>query len=119
MPPSARQAPLLAEYVPRKPQDTLLHRLVREHYATFVAHTEATYAAPLPRYVTDAFERYLACGDFSQGFVRCHGGACHHDVLVAFSCKQRGLCPSCGARRMCDVAANVTDAVLPDVPVRQ
>src|SRR5262249_57826159 len=38
---------------------------------------------------------------------------------VAFSCKQRGLCPSCGARRMCDVAANVTDAILPSAPVRQ
>jgi putative addiction module component (TIGR02574 family) len=53
---------LAAEYLPRRPQDTVLHRLVREHYATFVAHTEATYAAPLPRYVPDAFERYLACG---------------------------------------------------------
>jgi hypothetical protein len=84
-----------------------------------VAHAEATYAAPLPRYVRDAFERYVACGDFSRGFVRCHCDTCRHDVLVAFSCKQRGLCPSCGARRMCDVAANVTDAVLPDVPVRQ
>jgi hypothetical protein len=119
---SGRRSPLpahAAEYVPRTPQDTLLHRLVREHYATFVAHTEATYVAPLPRYVTDAFERYLACGDFSQGFVRCHCDACHHDVLVAFSCKQRGLCPNCGARRMCDVAANITDAILPSVPVRQ
>jgi len=107
------------EYTPRKPQDTLLHRLVREHYATFVAHTEATYAAPLPRYVTDAFERYLACGDFSRGFVRCHCDACCHDVLVAFSCKQRGLCPSCGARRMCDEAANITDRIFPNAPVRQ
>jgi Transposase zinc-binding domain/Putative transposase len=122
VPLSAHRAPVpapSAEYVPRRPQDTVLHRLVREHYATFVAHTEATYAAPLPRYVTDAFERYLACGDFSQGFVRCFCDTCRHDVLVAFSCKQRGLCPSCGARRMCDVAANVTDTILPSAPVRQ
>jgi len=60
--PSHARSPLAraAEYVPRRPQDTVLHRLVRAHHATFVAHTEATYAAPLPRYVTDAFERYLA-----------------------------------------------------------
>jgi hypothetical protein len=45
---------------------------VREHYETFVAHTRATYSAPLPRYVTQAFERYLLCGDFSQGFLRQH-----------------------------------------------
>jgi hypothetical protein len=106
-------------YTQRRPQDTLLHRLVREHYATFVAYTEATYAAPLPRYVTDAFERYLSCGDFSRGFVRCHCDACRHDVLIAFSCKQRGLCPSCGARRMCDAAAGITDRILPNVPIRQ
>ncbi len=92
---------------------------MREHYATFVAHAEATYAAPLPRYVTDAFERYLACADFSRGFVRCHCDGCGHDVLVSFSCKQRGLCPSCGARRMCDEAANITDRILPSAPVRQ
>jgi Transposase zinc-binding domain len=117
--PTAPLSAQAAEYRPRKTQNTLLPRLVREHLATFVAHTEATYAAPLPRYVKDAFERYLACGDFSRGFVRCHCDACRHDILVAFSCKQRGLCPSCGARRMCDVAANVTDAILPSAPVRQ
>src|SRR4029079_5130997 len=47
----------------------------------------------------------------------CHG--CRHDVLVAFSCKQRGLCSCCGARRMCDAAANITDRILPSAPVRQ
>jgi len=122
VPPPTYRTPLpaqAAEYVPRRPQDTVLHRLVRERYETFVAHTEATHAAPLPRYVPFAFERYLLCDDFSHGFVRCHGGTCRHDVLVANSSKQRGLCPSCGARRMCDVAANVTDAILPSAPVRQ
>jgi len=107
------------EDVPRTPQDTVLHRLIREHYATFVAHAEATYTAPLPRYVKDAFERYLACGDFSQGFVRLHCDGCRRDVLVAFSCKNRGLCPSCSARRMCNTAAHVVDRILPNVPVRQ
>lgn len=110
---------LASTYAPRQPSATVLHRLVREHYATFVAHTEATYAAPLPRYVTDAFERYLECGDFSRGFVRCHCDACRHDVLVAFSCKNRGLCPSCGTRRMCDAAANITDRIFPNAPIRQ
>ena len=59
-----------AEYRPRNPQDALLRRLVREHLATFVAHPEAPRAAPLPRYVEDAFERYLACGDLRRPFVR-------------------------------------------------
>jgi hypothetical protein len=92
---------------------------VRKHLATFLAHTEATYAAPLPRYVRDGFERYLSCGDFSRGFVRCHCDGCGHDVLVALSCKGRGLCPSCNARRMANEAAVITDRILPNAPVRQ
>ena len=110
---------LASAYIPRRPQATVLHRLVREHYETFVAHTRASYTPPLPRYVTDAFERYLVCGDFSQGFLVCRCDVCQHDVFVPFSCKQRGLCPSCGCRRMCDEAATITDRILPNVPIRQ
>src|SRR5437879_2821614 len=35
------------------------------------------------------------------------------------SCKRRGFCPSCGGRRMAELAAHLVDAVLPYVPVRQ
>jgi Transposase zinc-binding domain len=80
----------VADDLPRRPHATILHRVVREHYETFLAHTQATYAALLPRDVTDSFERYLACGDFSRGFVCCFCDACHHDVLVPFSDMQRG-----------------------------
>ena len=111
--------PATAEYVPRRPHETVLYRIVQEHLATFLEHTERTYSAPLPKYVVDTFEDYLVCGDFSQGFVRCHCDDCGHDVLVAFSCKHRGLCPSCGARRMCNAGANIVDRVLPNVPIRQ
>jgi hypothetical protein len=44
---------------------------------------------------------------------------CGKDELVAFSCKRRGFCPSCGGRRMADTAAFLVDEVLPDVPFRQ
>jgi hypothetical protein len=40
-------------------------------------------------------------------------------TTVAFSCKGRGICPSCGARRMCNSAAHAVDRVLPAAPVRQ
>jgi hypothetical protein len=108
-----------ALYVPRRPHATVLYGIVREHLATFLAHTERAYAAPLPRYVVDTFDGYLACGDVAAGFLRCHCEACGHDVLVAFSCKHRGLCPSCGTRRMCNEAVQVVDRVLPNVPIRQ
>jgi len=48
---------------------------------------------------------------------RCE--SCDHDLLVAFSCKLRGLCPSCAGRRMANEAASLVDRVLPAVPVRQ
>ena len=37
----------------------------------------------------------------------------------SLSCKSRGACPSCNARRMCEVAAHLTDHVLPHLPARQ
>ena len=38
---------------------------------------------------------------------------------MAFSCKRRGFCPSCGARRMAETAALLVDDVLPHKPIRQ
>ena len=65
------------------------------------------------------FEAYLRCGILAHGFarVRCEGCAFEH--LVPFSCKGRGFCPSCGGRRMAAHAAQLVEAVLPRVPVRQ
>ena len=45
--------------------------------------------------------------------------ACDHDYLVTFSCKGRGVCPSCNTRRMVETAAHWTDHVFPRLPVRQ
>ena len=39
--------------------------------------------------------------------------------LFPFSCKRRGICPACGARRMAETAAHLVDQVIPQVPVRQ
>jgi hypothetical protein len=38
---------------------------------------------------------------------------------AAFSCKGRGFCPSCLGRRMAQTPANLTEHVLPPVPLRQ
>jgi hypothetical protein len=38
---------------------------------------------------------------------------------VAFSCKGRGVCPSCSGRSMAQTAAQLADHVIPPVPVRQ
>ena len=112
---SARAPP----YAPHRPESTALYRTVADHFDALVDHVREHYEKPLPRYVTREIERYRQCGTFANGFVRCHCDACGNDVLVAFSCKNRGICPSCAARRMCNTAAHLADRVIPDVPVRQ
>ena len=52
-------------------------------------------------------------------FARAKCEDCGHERLIPFSCKGRGICPSCNAPRMCEVAAHLTDHVLPHVPARQ
>lgn len=54
-----------------------------------------------------------------EGFLRLHCEQCHAAKLVAFSCKQRGFCPSWVARRMAEAAALLVDDVLPERPLRQ
>ena len=54
-----------------------------------------------------AFEKYLQCGIFAHGFVRVRFDNCGHDFLMAFSCKGRGVCPSCTTLRMEETAAIV------------
>jgi hypothetical protein len=65
------------------------------------------------------FRRYLECGILAYVFARARCPECAHDFLVAFSCKKRGLCPSCNARRMAETAAHLVDHVFPPLPVRQ
>ena len=102
-----------------RPEQTELYRLVQQHAASFIAHTEASTGAALPRFVKDEFDAFLECGILAHGFLRLRCGDCGHDKLLAFSCKRRGFCPSCGARRMSQTAAHLVDHVIPHVPVRQ
>ena len=97
----------------------LLHRLVQQRAASFVEQTEGAVRADLPQFVKDEFDAFLECGILAHGFLRLRCGDCGHDKLVAFSCKRRGFCPSCGARRMSQTAAHLLDHVIPHVPVRQ
>jgi len=119
--PAGREASRV-ERVPRyerhRPEQTLLYQLVEEYYPAF----EAQWAAEgrvLPDYVRQEFDEYLKCGRLEHGFLRVQCATCHAEHLVAFSCKRRGFCPSCGARRMAECAALLVDEVLPHEPMRQ
>jgi len=105
-------------YQRHQPEQTLLYQLVQQHYPAFLEH-QAAEGRSLPDYVEQEFTDFLRCGRLEHGFLRVRCESCHHEKLVAFSCKRRGFCPSCGARRMVETAALLADEVFPAKPIRQ
>ena len=114
---AARSGPATA-YVPRRPERTLLHEVVARELPAFVGRAHE-HGRRIPPFVERTFRDYLACGDPARGFVRLRCRRCGCERALAFSCKRRGVCPSCNGRRMADVAADLVDFVLPTVAVRQ
>jgi hypothetical protein len=100
-------------YRPRRPWTTALYQVVDRHFETFAAVYDDRFASlygpwrPVVRTTADA---YLDCG-------RCD--ACGTERLLAFSCRRRGLCPSCAARTAALTAARLVETVLLPVPHRQ
>ena len=77
-------------YQRHRPEQTLLYRIIEQHYPLFVTHL-AGEGRPLPDYVQREFEDYLQCGRLEHGFLRVRCDSCHAEHLVAFSCKRRAL----------------------------
>jgi hypothetical protein len=114
----AQDHPSPSAYQRRAAEDTLLYKTVQKHFARFLADSEAEQK-PVPAFVRKEFEAYLRCGILAYGFARIHCAECKYDRLVAFSCKRRGFCGSCMARRMSETAAHIVDSVIPCIPTRQ
>jgi hypothetical protein len=105
-------------YLRRRPEESVLYNVVQGELETFLARARSR-DRPVPRFVERELRGFLGCGILAHGFVRVHCDGCGLDRVVAFSCKGRGFCPSCGGRRMADTAAHLVDRVLPEVPIRQ
>src|SRR5713226_7131571 len=113
-------APAVATYEPRDPSSTVLYKVIAEHLETFLASFEADPDAKgLPAYVQREFYDYLQCGILAHGFLRLGCDTCQKELLLPFSCKRRGFCPSCAGRRMAQTAAHLVECVIPWVPTRQ
>ncbi len=112
------RSPRSHSYQRHRPEYTLLYQIIERHYPEF-RDAMAMQGKSLPFHVQQEFSDYLKCGRLEHGFMRVQCTECHHEHLVAFSCKHRGFCPSCGARRMAESAALLVDEVLPEQPIRQ
>ena len=111
--------PQTYHYQRHAPEKTTLYQLIQVNWLTFQQQVERDLGYPLPELVIKEFEEYLRCGILAHGFLRAQCSSCQHEMLVAFSCKKRGFCPSCGARRMSETAAHLVDHVLPHRNIRQ
>jgi len=83
-------------YVRRQLEQSLLRAIVRDHVETFLAEARARGGGDgVPVFVERELREFLTCGVMASGFARFRCRECAHEVLVAFSCKGRGFCPSC------------------------
>jgi hypothetical protein len=105
----------------------VLYKVIADHLETFLAALDADPdATGLPAYVQREFYDYLQCGILANGFLRLGCDTCQKELLLPFSCKRRGVCPSCAGRRMAQTAAHVfcfaeadlVECVIPWVPTR-
>ena len=105
-------------YQRRRPEETLLYKTLAEHLGSFLANLDEE-GKSLPKHVEKELRAYLECEVLAYGFVRVKCEDCKSELLVAFSCKKRGFCPSCGGKRMAETAAYLVDNIIPPVRIRQ
>jgi hypothetical protein len=109
-------------YRPRNPRASSLYQLLNSHYETVKSLWEERFERRYGfwRGLCDgAVARFLDCGLFENGFARVKCTECPNEFLVAFSCKGRGLCPSCGAKRAVIFSELLQSQILADVPHAQ
>jgi hypothetical protein len=66
------------------PERTVLYQIVKEHLPGFLRRAEER-GRGVPKYVRNAFERFLDCGILRKGFVRVQCPRCGYDTVVGFS----------------------------------
>jgi hypothetical protein len=109
-------------YHPRKPKDSPLWHLLEPHFDEFEQVYEDRFVREYGFYrqvISDVVRGYLKCGDLADGFARVCCPDCHHEYLLAFSCRGRWLCPSCHAKKVVPFGQHLRDNLLYPVPHRQ
>jgi len=105
-------------YRPRNVRATALYQLLETNYeqvkTLWEDRFEKTYGF-WRGFVDTVVARYLDCGTEEAGFARLRCEACGAEKLLTLSCKQRGICPSCDAKRAAAFAAFLHDELLEDV----
>ncbi|MBE0461453.1 MAG: transposase zinc-binding domain-containing protein [Candidatus Aminicenantes bacterium] len=89
-------------YRQRHPEHAVFYRVLFHYFEHFLQEYEnrfekhCGYLRPI---VQKVVEKYLDCGNPKCGFVRIKCSDYGTERLLMFSCKTRGFCPSCHAKR--------------------
>jgi transposase-like protein len=108
-------------YRPRRPRTSPLWRCLGAHFDEFLALYPERYEARLGflrPVIKHVVEKFLACGDLTQGFARIRCPQCRQEYLLAFSCRGRGFCPSCHQKRVLLFGERISKRVAARVPHR-
>lgn len=109
-------------YRQRKPRESPLWQLLYVHFDEFEKRYDELFYKKYGFYrpvISHVVRKFLECGDLHQGFARVRCPDCHHEYLLAYSCRGRWFCPSCHAKKVVQFAAHLQENVLYPVPHRQ
>lgn len=109
----------IGSYLPRQNHQSAIYRLVFHYHEQLVSLWESCFHQRyglLRPVVESAFRAYLDCGVYERGCVRIRCPDCAHELYLAFSCKRRGICASCAAKRGVIFGEKLPMEVLAPVP---
>ena len=105
-------------YRPRNPRASPLYQLLETYYEQVKAIWEERFEKKYGfwrGFVDTVVARYLDCGTAEGGFAKLTCDTCPIQHLLTLSCKQRGICPSCDAKRAAAFAVLPKDELLENV----
>jgi hypothetical protein len=108
-------------YLRRSPDKTELYRITYHNHEQLASEWEQRFQQQYGGFrtvVKGTLEKYLSCGILAHGAARASCPDCNHSKLIAFSCKCRGFCPSCGTKRALIFAETLDKSILKAVPHR-
>ena len=108
----------MQSYQPRQSEGTPLHQILSNHRQEFEHEFSRSFGV-VPEVLQEEFDAFIGCGILRYGFTTVECTNCEHSLRVPFSCKRRGICSSCCAKRAESTAAFLTEKILPRVHYRQ
>ena len=100
----------LQHYKRRTPETSPLYQIVYHSRDNLSVQWELRFQHQygcLRDEVLKTLDEYLNCGILAHGAARVYCDDCKHSLLIAFSCKRRGVCSSCGAKRAVKFAEHI------------